>query len=88
MKGKRQRIILERIHAEGTVTVLQLATDLGVSEITARRDLLELEEAGFSGGCTAALLRRQAAHLNIRTQCENRGTPRVRPPSQLKQRGR
>jgi DeoR/GlpR family transcriptional regulator of sugar metabolism len=47
MKNRRQEQILTRLHRTGRVEVTQLAAALGVSEITARRDLVELESAGF-----------------------------------------
>lgn len=42
----RHRIILERIHSNGSVTIADMVSRLGVSEMTARRDLRELEQAG------------------------------------------
>lgn len=47
MKGGRHDAILEALEASGTVEVTTLAKQLGVSEITVRRDLLELEAAGY-----------------------------------------
>jgi DeoR/GlpR family transcriptional regulator of sugar metabolism len=47
MKSDRQRAVLEILDADGRVDVPSLAETLEVSEITARRDLIELEEAGY-----------------------------------------
>lgn len=47
VKNTRQEQILTRLQRTGRVEVAELATELGVSEITARRDLVELESAGF-----------------------------------------
>lgn len=46
MKGQRHRLILEALDAEGRVDVAELSRKLKVSEMTTRRDLLELEQAG------------------------------------------
>lgn len=46
MKSRRHDLILQRLESEGKVDVVSLAQELGVSEVTARRDLLELEESG------------------------------------------
>lgn len=54
----RQRLILERLERAGRVQVAQLSKALGVSEVTTRKDLQELEEASFLkrvyGGAVAA----------------------------------
>lgn len=47
MKSERQRRVLEMLDADGRVEVPELARVLAVSEITARRDLVELEAAGY-----------------------------------------
>src|SRR5512138_2547658 len=47
LKKERQRKILEIIERNGKVEVEQLATTLGVSVMTVRRDLTELDELGF-----------------------------------------
>ncbi len=55
--ASRQQYILNLIKTEGTVTVSQLADELGVSELTIRRDLDQLEKKGLvertHGGATA-----------------------------------
>ena len=55
--ASRQQYILNLIKTEGTVTVSQLAEELGVSELTIRRDLDQLEKKGLvertHGGATA-----------------------------------
>jgi len=55
--ASRQQYILSLIKTEGTVTVSQLAEELGVSELTIRRDLDQLEKKGLvertHGGATA-----------------------------------
>ena len=43
----RQKSILERIEQRGSVTVIELAETLNVSEMTIRRDLNELENIGL-----------------------------------------
>lgn len=47
MKSHRHEAILQILEAEGTVDVASLASRLHVAEITARRDLVELERSGF-----------------------------------------
>ena len=44
---KRKKTILELIHKKEVVTVPEIASKCNSSEITARRDLLELEEKGL-----------------------------------------
>jgi len=59
----RRREIAERLHAAGTVSVAEVETLFGVSPMTARRDLAELERRGVlrrtHGG---AVLPQHAAH--------------------------
>jgi DeoR/GlpR family transcriptional regulator of sugar metabolism len=54
---QRQALILERIRDRGTVRVSELVRDLGVSDMTVRRDLENLDERGLlvkvHGGATA-----------------------------------
>jgi DeoR family transcriptional regulator, fructose operon transcriptional repressor len=54
----RQRWLLHRLESAGAVTIGDAAEALGVSEMTVRRDLVELEERGSArrvrGGATAA----------------------------------
>lgn len=47
MKSERHEALLAIVNGTGRVEVAELARRLGVSEITARRDLLELEAGGF-----------------------------------------
>ena len=57
----RERVILDRLSQNGTVSVSDLARDLGFSEVTIRGDLRELEENGWivrnRGGAGPALHR-------------------------------
>ncbi|GHV71153.1 galactitol utilization operon repressor [Spirochaetia bacterium] len=57
----RERIILDRLSADGSVFVGALARDLGLSEVTIRGDLKALEEKGWvnrkRGGAAAAMHR-------------------------------
>lgn len=61
---QRHVYILERLHAEGAVRVADLVRDLGVSDMTVRRDLEGLAEQGHlvkvHGGAT--LLRDSVVH--------------------------
>ena len=61
---QRQAFILERLHADGAVRVSDLMRELGVSDMTVRRDLETLEAQGHllkvHGGAT--LLRESAVH--------------------------
>lgn len=54
----RQRLILERLERAGRVQVAALSRELGISEVTTRKDLQELEEGSFLkrvyGGAVAA----------------------------------
>jgi DeoR family galactitol utilization operon repressor len=66
----RERIILDRLSADGSVSVGALAHDLGFSEVTIRGDLKILEEKGWvnrrRGGAAAVMhrdiLERQRVH--------------------------
>ena len=57
----RERIILDRLSTEGSVSVGPLARELGLSEVTIRGDLKILEEKGWinrkRGGAAPALHR-------------------------------
>lgn len=65
--SERQQFILERLEEAGRVQVTELARALGVSEVTTRKDLQELEEASFLkrvyGGAVAA--RRAKYNLSL-----------------------
>jgi DeoR family galactitol utilization operon repressor len=45
--NERERTILDRLSTEGSVTVSALAQDLGLSEVTIRGDLKDLEDKGW-----------------------------------------
>ncbi|ADI14360.1 DeoR/GlpR family DNA-binding transcription regulator [Truepera radiovictrix] len=55
---ERQQAILERLERSGRVSVAELSRELGVSEVTTRKDLQELEERSLLkrvyGGAVAA----------------------------------
>jgi len=57
--NQREKIILDRLSAEGSVSVGALARDLGLSEVTIRGDLRELEDKGWinrtRGGASASI---------------------------------
>ncbi|MCL2215203.1 MAG: DeoR/GlpR family DNA-binding transcription regulator [Treponema sp.] len=59
--NERERIIIDRLSADGSVSVGALARDLGLSEVTIRGDLRELEDKGWinrkRGGATASIHR-------------------------------
>jgi len=59
--NERERIILDRLSTDGSVSVGVLARDLGLSEVTIRGDLKVLEEKGWinrkRGGAAPALHR-------------------------------
>jgi len=59
--NERERIILDKLSADGSVSVGALARDLGLSEVTIRGDLRELEDKGWInrkwGGATASMHR-------------------------------
>ncbi|MDR2730203.1 MAG: DeoR/GlpR family DNA-binding transcription regulator [Treponema sp.] len=58
---ERERIILDRLSVDGSVSVGTLARDLGLSEVTIRSDLRLLEDKGWvnrkRGGAAAAIHR-------------------------------
>ena len=59
--SEREKIILDRLSAEGSVSVGVLARDLGLSEVTIRGDLRALQDKGWLnrkwGGAAAAIHR-------------------------------
>jgi len=59
--NERERLILDRISVDGSISVGILARDFGLSEVTIRGDLRELEEKGWinrkRGGATASMHR-------------------------------
>ena len=66
----RRHVILERVADEQTIHVGALARELGVSEMTIRRDIRRLERDGFLrqtyGGATAHLTRALDVAFNAR----------------------
>ena len=66
----RRRRILEKVAADQTVHIAELATELGVSEMTIRRDVGRLERDGFLrrtyGGATAHITRPVDLQFNAR----------------------
>lgn len=66
----RRHVILERVADEQTIHVGELARELGVSEMTIRRDIRLLERDGFLrqtyGGATAHLTRNLDVAFNAR----------------------
>ena len=66
----RRHRILARVAAEQTIHVAQLARELGVSEMTIRRDIRRLERDGFLrqtyGGATAHITRSFDVSFNAR----------------------
>jgi DeoR/GlpR family transcriptional regulator of sugar metabolism len=66
----RRHRILERVAAEQTIHVAELARELGVSEMTVRRDIRRLERDGFLrqtyGGATAHITRSFDVAFNAR----------------------
>jgi DeoR/GlpR family transcriptional regulator of sugar metabolism len=66
----RRHRILERVAEEQTIHIRELAVDLGVSEMTIRRDITRLERDGFLrrtyGGATAHVTRSLELAFNAR----------------------
>src|SRR5512135_3890754 len=67
----RRHRILERVAEQQTIHVGELAVELGVSEMTIRRDITRLERDGFLrrtyGGATAHLTRTLELAFNARS---------------------
>ena len=72
MKNQRHQSILEILEAEGRVGVVDLSRQLEVSEMTTRRDLLELESTGalrrIHGGAVRTLGRAFEPSYRTRAQ--------------------
>jgi len=72
---QRSAVILKEIETRGSVSVAELSTRLGVSEMTIRRDLVDLEKAGFvrrvHGGAVSSRGRSYEPSLVVRSN-ENR----------------
>lgn len=68
---ERQRRIAEKVLDEGQISIAQIIDLFGVSEITARRDLNELDRQGLlrrvHGGAIASLGRSYEPHFQTRT---------------------
>jgi DeoR/GlpR family transcriptional regulator of sugar metabolism len=77
----RRHRILERIAEEQTIHVGELARELGVSEMTIRRDIRRLERDGFVrqtyGGATAHLTRSLDVAFNARALSHTREKRRI-----------
>ena len=72
---ERERIILDRLSEDGSVSVGVLARDLGFSEVTIRGDLKVLEEKGWinrkRGGAAPALHRDILERQRVYTEQKN-----------------
>ena len=51
LAAERRNLILERLEKDGSVLVIPLSEEFGVSEETIRRDLEKLEKGGFAERC-------------------------------------
>lgn len=60
---ERRRLILERLQAEGRVSVRQLSEELRVSEVTIRQDLRALEDVGLLDRTYGGAVRRDTPSL-------------------------
>ena len=71
LASDRRNRILERVAEDQSLHITQLALELGVSEMTVRRDIARLERQGFVrrtyGGATAHLTRSLDLGINPRT---------------------
>ncbi len=84
--SERERLILERLSEQGSVSVGALAQELGLSEVTIRGDLKELEEKGWinrtRGGAAPAMhrdiLERQRENLDQKNAIARRAAELVR----------
>ena len=72
---ERERVILDKLSADGTVSVGTLAHDLELSEVTIRQDLKVLEEKGWlnrkRGGAVPALHRDILERQRMYTEQKN-----------------
>lgn len=72
----RKRAILAILSEEGSLSVSSLSQELGVSEVTIRSDLKEMEERGFlnrtRGGATPAMHRDILERQKERVEAKNR----------------
>jgi DeoR family galactitol utilization operon repressor len=73
--NERERIILDRLSAEGSISVGTLAHDLGLSEVTIRGNLRELQEKGWInrkwGGAAASMHRNILERQRVFTEQKN-----------------
>ena len=73
---RRYELILDVLHRQRSATVQQLARELGTSESTVRRDLIELDRQGWlsrvHGG---AALKRQSRRCSSRRSRPSGNTP-------------
>ncbi|HEY9054269.1 MAG TPA: DeoR/GlpR family DNA-binding transcription regulator [Rectinemataceae bacterium] len=82
----RESLILDKLAREGSLAVSQLARELGVSEVTARSDLKNLEDKGFisrtRGGAYPAfhkdILERQRLNLEEKNRIARAAAELVR----------
>lgn len=68
--GARRAALVERVNGAGFYSIRDLSEELGVSQMTIRRDVQELEEAGVvrstHGGVAAFPSRHGGTHIGIR----------------------
>jgi DeoR family galactitol utilization operon repressor len=73
--SERERIILDRLSEDGSVSVTILAQELGFSEVTIRSDLNNLEDKGWvnrtRGGAAPVLHRQIMEHQREHTEEKN-----------------
>ena len=70
---ERRRLILDAVEREGKVLAAELATRLGTSEDTVRRDLRDLDSAGLLQRVHGGALRRTVAEAPLRQRAERDG---------------
>jgi DeoR family galactitol utilization operon repressor len=73
--NERERIILDRLSGDGSVSVAALAQDLGLSEVTIRSDLKIMEDKGWvnriRGGAAPAVHRQILERQRERQEAKN-----------------
>lgn len=70
---ERRRLILDAVEREGKVLAAELATRLGASEDTVRRDLRDLDNAGLLRRVHGGALRRSAGEAPLQQRAERDG---------------
>jgi DeoR family galactitol utilization operon repressor len=78
--NERERTILDKLSENGTVTVTTLAQDLGLSEVTIRADLKDLEDKGWinrTRGGAAPVMHRQILERQKERQEEKNAIARA-----------